>query len=178
MWWLLSAAWGGVYVNDVLVDPRSLAGTELDRAQVAFDAQGNIRIEAPGYKVEVVAAEPAPPPTDVPAARYWLVTEDHGSGGHAVEVWINDRKAAVVRSGEPQRIVDVGRWLQPGSNRIVMKATSTAASGGSFYLYVGTGKTDVAGTVLMDEPTVEFGLGASSQGKVAKTFPLEVPPEE
>ena len=182
MWsWLLSVAWGGgVYINDILVDPTSLAGTSLERVTVAFDEEGNLRIEAPGYKVEVIdppaAPQPTPPtnPNQVPPAQFWLVSEDNGSTGHTVECMINGEKAVELRSGEPQRILDVGKWLRPGANKILMKSMSRSATGGSFYVYVGTGRADETGTVVMDDPAVQFGLGASRQGEYQREFTLMV----
>lgn len=226
--WLTAVAFAGnLYVNDVHVNPTDLQGMTLEDVDVAIDAEGNIRIAAPGYKIEVVTPAPAsapygqqpaygqpaqqpaygqpaqqptqqpaygqpvqppaytgntatygaPPsaPIDpgVPQARWWLVTEDNGSSGHSVEVWINGRMAEVVRSGDPQRIVDVGRHLRLGSNEIQIKSNSAGGSGGSLYVYLGTG-SDRSGTVVMDEPAVQYGLGASRVGPFERSYTLQV----
>ncbi|HHO49580.1 MAG TPA: hypothetical protein ENK18_01625 [Deltaproteobacteria bacterium] len=179
LWLLPVAAAGSLYINDTQVRPDSVAGVTLERVTVSFDAQGNILIDAPGYKIQLAsptrpaAAGPAPL---VPPATYWLVTEDNGSSGHTVECWINGTLAVTVRSGEPQKILDVGRWLEPGNNEIEMRSSSSDASGGSYYVYVGTGKADAGGTVVMDAPTVQFGLGSTREGTYEREYTLSVAP--
>ncbi len=210
MWWWLTlvALAGELYVNDTKVDPRDLQGMTLEKVDVTIDAQGDIRIKAPGYQIQVVtpapapAAQPAPnpdygyppgaygsvygsagapkpapnpnagpPPLDpsVPAATWWLVTEDSKSVGQTVEVYINGRLAQVVKSGEPQRILDVGRHVKRGENTVTIKSTSTAGQGGTLYVYIGTG-SDRSGTVVMDEPDVQFGVGGSRTGTHEKSY--------
>src|SRR5687768_911017 len=53
--WLLASLSmaGAVYVNGVPVDPRYLSGLTLEKVNVKVDPQGNLFIDAPGYKVEV-----------------------------------------------------------------------------------------------------------------------------
>ena len=228
--WLTAVAFAGnLYVNDVHVNPTDLQGMTLESVDVSIDAQGNIRIAAPGYKIEVVSPAPAPaygqaqqpaygqaqqpaygqaqqpaygqaqqpaygqpqqpaytgtaatygaPPSapvdpGVPQARWWLVTEDNGSSGHSVEILINGRVAEVVRSGDPQRIIDIGRHLRLGNNDIQIRSNSTGGGGGSLYVYLGTG-SDRSGTVVMDEPAVQYGLGASRTGPFERSYTLQV----
>lgn len=191
MIWLVPslASAGNLYVNNVLVDPRSMPNVSLERVTVRFDAQGNIWVDAPGYKIEIQPPAPAPafvvapvpqplpappsPTSGVAPARWWLVTDDGGSTGHAVEVWINGQLAQSVASGQPQRIVDVGRWLRLGANQVVVKSNSTNPTGGSLYVYLGTG-SDQSGTVVMDAPTVQYGVGASRSGPFQREFTLTV----
>ena len=187
-WMWAAVAWGGgVYINGTLVDPASLASVELEGVDLTFDDAGNVRITAEGYQVQVVGTSPGQAPTastrapaggtapaagaaGVAAAHYWLVTEDSGSVGHRVECWINGQRALVVASGEAQRIVDIGRWLRPGENRVEMRAVSRSASGGNLYVYVGTGRADASGTVLMDDPAVQFGLSPSRKGETKREY--------
>ncbi|MBX2801220.1 MAG: hypothetical protein KTR31_26320 [Myxococcales bacterium] len=180
MWmWMVGASFAGeLFINDVPVEPRSVAGVSLEKVDVVFDDQGNIRITAPGYRIEVVpptsptrSAKPAAQ-GGVPDGRYWLVTEDNGSAGHVVECWINGALAQTLRSGDPQRIVDVAKWLTPGSNRVQLKSVSTNASGGSFYVFLGRGSTR-DGTVMMDDPTVQFGVGPTREGAYERTFQMD-----
>jgi hypothetical protein len=193
MIWLLALAAqaGNLYVNNTLVDPRSLPNVALDKVNVRFDAQGNIFVDAPGYKIQVqggVTAAPmpmpampvpggmttAPPPASgVSPARWWMVTEDNGSSGHQVEVWVNGQLAQTVTSGQPQKIVDVGRWLRVGANQVLVKSSSTNPTGGSFYVYLGTG-SDQSGTVVMDNPAVSFGVGSSRSGPYQREYTLNV----
>lgn len=224
---------GQVYVNGTLVNPGQIAGTTLEKVDVTFDAAGNIRVSAPGYKIEVMdptgagaastgyppapqagtypqpypqpAAGAYPPPapavgsypppaypppaaaatsaygaapglhpSGVAKATWWLVVEDNGSVGHTVEVIVNDQLAQTVRSGEPVRILDVGGYLRPGANKILVKSNSVGAGGGSMYVYVGSG-SDRSGTVVMDAPQVQFGLGASRNGPYEREYSIQVP---
>ena len=68
--WLLAvgAMAGNLYVNDVLVNPVDLQGMTLEKVDVTIDAQGNIRIAAPGYKIEIVEPTPMPATRRVPSA--------------------------------------------------------------------------------------------------------------
>lgn len=184
MIWLLALAAqaGNLYVNNTLVDPRSLPNVALDKVNVRFDAQGNIFVDAPGYKIQVqggvapmpVGATTAPPAgSGVAAARWWMVTEDNGTTGHQIEVWVNGQLAQTVTSGQPQKIVDVGRWLRLGANQVLVKSSSASPTGGSFYVYLGTG-SDQSGTVVMDNPAVSFGVGSSRSGPYQREYTLNV----
>lgn len=195
MWfWLMSAALAGnLYINGTYVDPKSVSGVNLDKVNVRFDESGNIWVDAPGYKIEVVQPAGPPPgvtgpttatlprpgvappsaPGAVAAARWWLVTEDNGSSGHTIEVWVNGQLAQTVRSGEPQKIADIGRWLRVGPNQVIVKSNSVNPAGGSFYVYLGTG-SDQSGTVVMDNPSVQFGAGASRTGPFQREYALNV----
>lgn len=209
---------GDLYVNGTFVDPRSIQGTTLEDVSVRVDAQGNILVDAPGYKIEVMgggAAPPAPPPAygtppqpyaqpaaqpapygqppayapaprpaaaaapppagnnGVARARWWLVTEDNGSRGHTVDIIVNERLVQTVRSGEPQKILDVGAYLQPGANRVKIQSNSAGAAGGTFYVYMGSG-TDQSGTVVMEQLQVQFGIGQSRNGPFQREYTLNV----
>ncbi len=192
MWFWLAplALAGNVYVNEV--DVSALRNTTLTDVTVRFDAEGNVHITAPQYEIQVVTADsaptaapsPTPKPTTGPApapagagleaGRWWLVTEDDGSRGHSVEVSINGTPALTVRSGEEQRIEDLGPWLKPGTNRITMRSMSAAAGGGPLYLYIGGG-TNESGTLVMETPTVQFGLGPTRDGPFEREYTLAVP---
>ncbi len=116
-----------------------------------------------------VAVGQAPLDPSVPPATWWLVTEDGGTQGHQIEVTINGRTAQTIRSGEAQRIIDVGAHVRRGTNQVTIRSTSTSASGGALYVYIGTG-SDRSGTVVMDQPTVQFGLDAKRSGGESKSF--------
>ncbi|MBN2799613.1 MAG: hypothetical protein JXX28_10740 [Deltaproteobacteria bacterium] len=166
-----------VFVNGVEVTDR-LTDQTFPNAEVRFDADGNVHIEAPGFVIEAepAPAEPPPPPSGlVPAGRWWLVTDDAASVGHVVEVWINGRKARLVRSGDPQVILDIAPWLTPGENTVEMKARSAGPSGGPLYVYMGRGANQ-GGTVTLDHPDVQFGLGASREGLTTRQYTVVVSP--
>lgn len=112
-------------------------------------------------------------PSGVPEARWWLVVEDDGSRGHTIEILINDTHVETIRSGEIPRILDVGGHLVPGPNRVVLRSVSTQASGGPLYVYVGHG-SDRDGTVMLEQPEVQFALGASRSGTYQREYTVNV----
>ena len=197
--WLAGTAIAGqVFVNGVRADV--LPPVTLERCTVRVDPQGNIYIDAPGYKVAVTQpgnapaapvgmyGAPAPrtvqgpPPTvgaasapsgvtaastpaspvpvaaapPVPAATWWLVTEDARSGGQVAEVRINGVRVRTVRSGEPQLVLDVGPWLRTGDNTIeVVPQADTVASGGNLSVHLGKGSPG-AGVLRLENPAMTW----------------------
>jgi len=196
--WLAGTAIAGqVFVNGVRADV--LPPVTLERCTVRVDPQGNIYIDAPGYKVAVTQqgeAAPAPigmygapaprtvqgpPPTvgpvavplgpagtppapaavavgspPVPAATWWLVTEDARSGGQVAEVRVNGVRVRTVRSGEPQLVIDVGPWLRAGDNTIeVVPQADTVASGGALSVHLGKG-SPAGGVLRMESPAMTW----------------------
>ncbi len=174
--WLVAALAGAedVEINGVIVDSRSVAGMTFPGVTVRFDAAGRAHLTIPGFIAEGRTAAP-PVAAGVPRARWWLATEDGGSTGHKITVEVNGKVAVEVASGQPQRILDLAPWLVAGANTVIVRSVSTAATGGALYVYVATG-TDRSGTVLMDAPTVQFGLGATRSGAYERTYTLDVTP--
>jgi hypothetical protein len=180
VWWVAAAWAGGVFINGTLVDPRSVAGVSLAQANVRFDDQGNVSIEAPGYKVQPVGVPtptPRPAPNPTPAVAYghwWLVTEDRGSAGHSVEVYINGQLVQTVRSGQgQQKLYELSRYLRLGPNAIVIKSYSTNPSGGTLTVFVGAGGSE-KGYFDMPPPPVEYALSASKVGAGQRDYTLNV----
>jgi len=241
MWLTGAALAGNVYLNGTFIDPIQVAGLEMKDVDVKVDPQGNIHIDAPGYKVEVMAppvapatapgataaygapapapansaygaqnqaygAQPAPQPYGQAApapqaygnaaaapqqysggvqrgaamnpnglakASWWLVTEDNGSGGHAIDIIINNQVAHSLRSGQAQQIVDISAFLKKGDNQVLVKSNSNGATGGTLYVYIGPGN-DQSGTVVMDKPEVQFGVGSSRTGPYQREYAIQV----
>jgi hypothetical protein len=194
LWWIAATAMAGsVYVNGVNVD--ALRDQTFKNVTVYIDAQGNVRVDAPQYQIEVVGTPPPPtrsapvtalPPggdapkparvdNGVPKSRWWLVTEDNDSGGHQVDLYVNGERVRTVSSGQPQLIEDIGPFLRIGTNDVRIVSNSVSPRGGSLYLYLGTGSND-SGTVVMDPPQVQFGVGASRAGTYERTYTLNVTP--
>jgi hypothetical protein len=137
-----------------------------------------------GYGAPTPAPYAAPVPTPPPApmapypngiarGAWWLVTDDKGSIGHAVEVHVNGQLVQTVKSGEPQRIIDIGMFVKPGPNNIECKAFSSQDNNGILYLYLGSGK-DQQGTVKMDPPQVQFGVGTNTTFMNTRSYTLNV----
>jgi hypothetical protein len=183
---------GGIYINGTPVEPDTLKGTRLADVDVSVDQYGNVHIIAPGYQVQVSGAAaastasarpvipsvlPGPPaapaPSGVARARWWMATEDNTTSGHIIELHINGALVETVRSGEQVRIKDLGPYLKKGTNQIRMRAVSQSPTGGTLYVFVGTG-ADRNGTVHMDPPTVQFGVGSSRNGEYTREYTVQV----
>lgn len=169
MSWVLA---GTVYINGVRVD--ALPVTELKGVNIRFDAAGNIWVDAPGYKVQVMESASVASPgvtssamtsstTAATAPNYavspgtwWLVTEDNGSYGHTVEISVNGMVVRRVRSGEPQLILDLAPYLRIGDNQVVLTALAGGQPGGGVLnIYVGKGSNQ-NGTIRIDSPVVRY----------------------
>jgi hypothetical protein len=179
-------ALAGVFVNGEQVDPGKLPQARLPQAEVMFDSSGNVFIMAPGFQIPPdalwsatpvpAAASPSAPPMQdngVPRARYWLATEDGGSSGHAIDISINGVDVVTIRSGDAVKIMDLAPHLRLGDNDVVIRSTSAGAAGSALYVYMGTG-SDQSGTVVMDAPTIQFGVGKSRAGVYERQYVLPV----
>jgi hypothetical protein len=173
---------GSVFINGVRADV--LPEVTLTNATVRLDAQGNVWIEAPGFKVEVVQpAESAAPPPPPPPSRaaplvqegvWWLVTEDNASGGQALDVLVNGALVRRVLSGEPQLILDLAPWLRPGANTVVVSpAGGGQPTGGALNVYLGRGSV-LSGTIHLNNPDIVYSRRAADASG-ARQYTLTVP---
>lgn len=215
----LTASAGHVYINGVPAD--GVTNLEMKAVNITFDANGDIRIDAPHYDVRVSgsapqAAPPAatppaatppaapvlqgPPPTQPPPTgvsggatgqassttlpaggafvapgRWWLVTEDNGSTGHVIDVYVGGTLAHTVRSGDPQALVDIGVFLRRGRNLITVTSRGGTYGGGALLVYIGPGHT-VDGVLQLADPDIEVKRSSSSPASGgSQSFTLEVP---
>lgn len=109
-----------IYINGVRAD--RVADVEMQGVNLRFDEKGNLWIDAPNHRVEVEDAGPSQPAAAVPAARYWLVTDDQDSSGHTIDVVVNGVLVRKIRSGEPQLILDLAPFLRSGPNTVICNA--------------------------------------------------------
>ncbi|MSQ00698.1 MAG: hypothetical protein EXR71_02270 [Myxococcales bacterium] len=189
--WCVLGAWAGdVYLNGIRADV--LPVMSMENVTVRFDAQGNIWVDAPTYRVRVSTGDatipsnpasalaPPPPPaprvqSGVAAGSWWLVTEDNDSVGHDVAVAVNGVSVQRVRSGEGQLILDLGAWLQRGTNTITMTAAPGSYAGGALMVYVGKGGAD-EGTVRLEAPDIRYARRAVDLGSGAtRSYTLVLP---
>ncbi len=148
---------GSVYINGVRADaPPPL---DLKAVNVRIDAQGNIWIDAPGYQVQVVGG---PPPAPVPMSTlvWYLVSEDEGSVGGVVDVYVNDRYVRRLQSGQSQVLVDLTSFVQGGTNKVqfVVRTPPT----GRMAAYIG-GANPADSTLRIDAPPVTWRSTGSQQ---------------
>lgn len=130
-------------------------------------------IAPPTPTIATATPAPEPPVQSALAGRFWLVTEDNASAGHSVEVTVNGIVVRTVRSGEPQLILDLGPWLRAGTNTVRMSSNSVNSAGGSLYVYVGSGN-NTSGTVVLDRPQIQYGLGSSRMGSYSRDYTFDV----
>jgi len=185
MWTLLTlsllagapAEAGKVYINDVRAD--SLRNTQLKGVDVTIDENGDVRIIAPQYNIEVVGgsgeedAEADSGERGVEKGVWWLVTEDNSSSGHAVDVYIDGAKIKTVKSGGAQVILDLGPYLRRGANKVSFISKGGAVDGGVLKIYIGRA-TNQSGTLQMDTPQVEYSRRATDGGEDLKDFELKI----
>src|SRR5438045_1247520 len=178
MWMLLLAS---VYLNGVNID--GLRGQKFEKCKaVRIDDRGDVYLDCPGYQVEQPAAAAAPSvpapliPSAVAAAmikRYWLVSEekDSASAQYDVDVFVNARFIRKIKAGEPQVVLEITKYLRPGTNKVLFAATKRpgerkSASPASFLKLV-VGEGDAGGnTVTIDNPLIESKRTAAETDNV------------
>ncbi len=181
---VLGAQAGTVFVNGTPVD--GLKNVVMEDVRVEFDGEGNVFIMAPQYNVAVgddakkmqsgdVSTPPPPGDSDLPPSSWWLVSEDNGSTGQAVDVVINGLAIRTIRSGGKQVIFDISPYMKKGSNEVVFRSHDDSnPGGGAFFLYIGTGSVD-AGRVSLDRPKLTFKRNSStSPGGSSESHSLNV----
>src|SRR4051812_27976918 len=186
MWILLLAS---VYLNGVNID--ALRSQKFEKCKVVrIDDRGDVHLDCPGYQVEkqgaaASALAPAPlVPSGGAAAmsrRYWLVTEEKGgaSAQYEVHVFLNGKFVRKIRAGEPQVVLEITRYLHPGSNKALLAATKRADGGrkstsaASFVKLVG-GEGNAGGTtVTIDNPLIETKRAAAEIENVNEEFTIQ-----
>jgi hypothetical protein len=128
-----------VFLNGV--DISDVRGQEFKKATVRLDEKGNVHIDAPGYKVQVV--EPGTGSTSTAATndnggknlslskRYYLVTQPSvgGVAQYRFLVSINGHVRKDIQAGSDQVIMEISAWLHLGENEIVIKAMKNLGEG-------------------------------------------------
>lgn len=162
-----------VYVNGV--DATGMKDFQFKAVDVRIDSNGNIWIDAPRYRIQVnkpegastetTAAAPAEPAGDVPVGRHWMVTQDSGSAGQVIEVLVNGTSVREIRSGQAQLILDIGQWLQPGSNVVTFRPSAgEVEASGSLKIHLGLGNNE-SGTLKLDNPQLTWDTAATTTEK-------------
>lgn len=161
--WIAAALAGSLFINDVEVRPSDLAGLELDKVDVRFDAAGNVRIRAPGYKIEITPApDPKPRSSNLSARRWWLLVEPLDARDAEVVVSVNERVVQRVRAGQPAALVPLDSVLRAGDNAVRVN-TQTFGSGarGFFAVTVAAGE-DESGLITLDASALRRTIAADA----------------
>jgi len=180
---LLVAA--SIFLNGVNIDGVKAQSFEKCRS-VRLDEKGNVHLECPGYQAESLGGSGLP---TIPVAgaslvtprlskHYFLVTEqnDGASAQYDVDVYVNSKWVRKVRSGDEQIVLDISRFLAPGSNKLLFAATKRPGRPGtqsSFVrLLVGEGES-TGSQVLIDNPLLECKRTAAESDNVNEEFTLQ-----
>ncbi len=194
-----AAAWAqlkNVYLNGVRInDVQGLRDLKMERVTVRFDERGDLHIDAPGYKIDLVdpsggakgtgtgdtASRPQPGTeegTGQLTRKYFLVTEQTAPGmtDYEIDVFVNAKWIRKLRNNEEQIYSDITKHLQPGKNTITFnarklesKARRSQSPEHVFRVIVGEG--NVGGdTVLIDRPVVDFRRTAADTDDVSRDF--------
>ncbi|MGZ6143033.1 MAG: hypothetical protein ACXWLM_06825 [Myxococcales bacterium] len=183
-----------VFLNGVNIDGLRSQSFEKCRT-VKIDDRGDLYLDCPGYEVQAQAA-PAATPAPVPVAaasmapstpagvitkHYWMVSED-ANGAQAqydLDVFINSKWVRKIKAGEPQIVLEVTRYLQPGQNKVLFAATKhveggrKSTSAGSFLkITVGEGESG-GNTVMIDNPLIECKRTAAETDNLNEEFTLQ-----
>ncbi len=166
----------------------------FENATVVIDDAGDVHVTAKGYAVKggapaagtsaaAGAAAPALPSQDPrPTRRYFLATEQSQPDGtqYDVEVFINASWIRVLRSADPQVVMELTRYLRPGANTITLAATKRLAgvarrsTSREVTLRVVIGEGNVSGDrVTMDAPLVVMTRTAAELDDRTEEFTVE-----
>ncbi len=125
-----------VFLNGV--DISAVRNQTFKKTTVHIDNKGNIRIDAPGYNVEVQeptqAAKPKADkggPNPSLSKRFYLVTQPSASGRAQYDVTfsVNGTERIVIKAGTPQVIMEISVWMHRGENEIVIEAKKNLSGG-------------------------------------------------
>jgi hypothetical protein len=125
----LAQARGDVYLNGVKVN-NTLSNQRFDKAEVVFDARGDVYITVPGVKVfteDAARSQQALPA--IPAKTWWLVAQQSAPGmtQYDIEVHVNGKLVKRVKNDEPQEVIDLASFLKPGQNEVSFTAIKDLA---------------------------------------------------
>ena len=182
-----------VYLNGVNID--GLRGQSFEQCKaVRIDDRGDVHLDCPGYQVESqpqgapASTAPAAAAPVVPAAlagamtkHYWLVSEDANSAQaqYDLDVFINSKWIRKVKAGEPQIVLEVTKFLQPGPNKVLVAATKHIEAGrkstsAASFIKVVVGEGESGGnTIMIDNPLVDCKRTAAETDNVNEEFTIQ-----
>lgn len=140
-----------IYLNGVKVTG-ALKGQTFENAKVAIDAAGDVRINAPGYKVELEGA--AGNSATLAPGKYWLALEAKMPRQYRTEVAVNGKTVLTVPADSPQYIFDIGKHATKGTNKVQVTfyPTPTASKivgADAIEILIGEGQQGTDGTLAL-----------------------------
>ena len=163
-----------IYLNGV--DITHVKDQTFRNTTVHIDKNGNVHIDAPGYKVRVVDEEPesavAPAATDGGAnpalsMRIFMTTRPSPAAQYDLVVSVGGVQRKVIKADDPQVIMEVSAWFARGENKVTIKAVKNLEGGrksiaekDSVGLIIGAGREEEA-VVKIHNVFVDFRVNAS-----------------
>ncbi|MDJ0761790.1 MAG: hypothetical protein QNJ97_02280 [Myxococcota bacterium] len=154
-----------VYLNGA--DISAVRNQTISNATVTIDKDGNVRISAPGYKVEHIdpsagaaaSTREASKPNSRGGAnptlteKYYLVTQPSENSQYSFTVAVNGVEYKTIVAKDPQVIMEISAWLHKGDNEIHIRAKKDLSAGR---------KSNSSG----DEARIIIGVGTEENKKV------------
>ncbi len=164
-----------VFLNNTNID--TVRGQTFENVTVVIDEHGNVLIKSDVYKIESGKAlapseqkEPDRTASIPRGIRYWLISEENAPGmsQYDFDVFVNGNLVKTVKSGEPQVIEDVTRFVLPGTNTVTITARKNFGAGRKseskdFYqrVYIGRGALNEAGAIIIENPDIDYKHSAA-----------------
>lgn len=179
-----------VFLNGV--DITGLRSQTFKNANVHIDENGDIHLDAPGYKVQLVDNDPGSDPGSEAGAdgganpllrmRLFLATNP-SQGGRAqydLKVKVNGVERKVIKGGSSAVIMEISVWFKKGANKVEVTAVKNLAGGrksvssaDELQLLIGAGD-EVGSKVKMnqDDIKINFRCNASQTGTIKKVYTI------
>jgi hypothetical protein len=160
-----------IYLNGVKVTG-ALKGQTFENAKVSIDAAGDVRIDAPGYKVELEGAAQAA--ATLQPGKYWLFFEAQMMKQYRTEVSVNGKTVLTIPPESPQYIFDIGKHATQGANKVQLTfypvpGASKIAGADAVSILIGEGKQGADGTLTMSKVIQKL---KHPSGRSAEAYPL------
>jgi hypothetical protein len=179
----LPAGAAEIFLNGTRI--ATLKNVELQHCTVKFDANGDLQITAPGYRVEYTAdgeakvvGQPDRAAVARPKQRYALVYEPSPKVRFTFEVWLNNKLLRKIGADSPRFLIDLGQELVAGANtvRVIARPLDGAAAGAEgdiAALRMYRGEVTADGTFRAKQPPLlEVVRSAIDQQGIDRSFPI------
>ena len=174
-----------VYVNGVKVTG-SLKEQAFQGVNVQFNGTGDVFINAPGIKVEMVNGQ-AVVATGAPAAattkgpvKHWIVIKNQQVGHYMMILKVNGAKVGTVASTMRQKVLDISDRLKPGQNEVevvYLPMTDAPKIGvvDAIEVIVGSGQETTNGPLTLKRVLGTHKHKTGSNGAEAAVIPVQLP---
>jgi hypothetical protein len=167
-----------VYVNGIKLTG-ALKNQTFKGAEVQFDANGDVRISAPGYKIEVEQPGAQQAPAPKPGKQVWLVVNVPATGHYKTAVQVNGKAVAEIPATSSQYVKEITDGTQPGRNGVLFTFypqpdAPAGAPVDAVDILVGEGEKAADGTLTISRilGTVKRKSGSPSAEAVPVQFEL------